>query len=117
LMEIPNDPRLTRVGNILRRHHLDELPQLWNVLKGDMSLVGPRPALPEEVARYGSLYSTRLLVKPGITGPWQVSGRSDLTQEQSEYLDVSYIENWSIAGDIVILAKTVMVVVRGTGSY
>ena len=69
------------------------------------------------IARYGSLYSTRLLVKPGITGPWQVSGRSDLSQEQSEYLDVSYIENWSIAGDLAILAKTVLVVFRGTGSY
>ena len=82
-----------------------------------MSLVGPRPPLPEEVARYGMLYSTRLLVKPGITGPWQISGRSDLTQEQSEYADVSYIQDWSITGDIVILLKTVVAVFKGTGSY
>ena len=117
LQAVKDDPRKTRIGDFLRRTNLDEFPQFFNVLKGDMSLVGPRPALPDEVARYGSLYSTRLLVKPGITGPWQVSGRSDLSQEQSEYLDVSYIENWSIAGDLAILAKTVLVVFRGTGSY
>ena len=76
-----------------------------------------RPPLPEEVARYGTLYSARLLVKPGITGPWQVSGRSNLTQEQSEFVDVSYIQNWSLTGDIAILLKTVVAVVRGTGSY
>ena len=117
IFKMKNDPRITKVGHFIRKTSLDEFPQFFNVLKGDMSLVGPRPALPEEVARYGSLYSTRLLVKPGITGPWQVSGRSDLSQEQSEYLDVSYIENWSIAGDLAILAKTVLVVFRGTGSY
>ena len=117
IFKMKNDPRITKVGRFIRKTSLDEFPQFFNVLKGDMSLVGPRPALPEEVARYGSLYSTRLLVKPGITGPWQVSGRSDLSQEQSEYLDVSYIENWSIAGDLAILAKTVLVVFRGTGSY
>lgn len=117
IFKMKDDPRITKVGRFIRKTSLDEFPQFFNVLKGDMSLVGPRPALPEEVARYGSLYSTRLLVKPGITGPWQVSGRSDLSQEQSEYLDVSYIENWSIAGDLAILAKTVLVVFRGTGSY
>lgn len=117
IFKMKNDPRITKVGHFIRKTSLDEFPQFFNVLKGDMSLVGPRPALLEEVARYGSLYSTRLLVKPGITGPWQVSGRSDLSQEQSEYLDVSYIENWSIAGDLAILAKTVLVVFRGTGSY
>lgn len=117
IFKMKNDPRITKVGHFIRKTSLDEFPQFFNVLKGDVSLVGPRPALPEEVARYGSLYSTRLLVKPGITGPWQVSGRSDLSQEQSEYLDVSYIENWSIAGDLAILAKTVLVVFRGTGSY
>lgn len=117
IFKMKDDPRITKVGHFIRKTSLDEFPQFFNVLKGDMSLVGPRPALPEEVARYGSLYSTRLLVKPGITGPWQVSGRSDLSQEQSEYLDVSYIENWSIAGDLAILAKTVLVVFRGTGSY
>ena len=117
MFKMKDDPRITKVGRFIRKTSLDEFPQFFNVLKGDMSLVGPRPALPEEVARYGSLYSARLLVKPGITGPWQVSGRSDLSQEQSEYLDVSYIENWSIAGDLAILAKTVLVVFRGTGSY
>lgn len=117
IFKMKDDPRITKVGRFIRKTSLDEFPQFFNVLKGDMSLVGPRPALPEEVARYGSLYSTRLLVKPGITGPWQVSGRSDLSQEQSEYLDVSYVENWSIAGDLAILAKTVLVVFRGTGSY
>lgn len=117
IFKMKDDPRITRVGHFIRKTSLDEFPQFFNVLKGDMSLVGPRPALPEEVERYGSLYSARLLVKPGITGPWQVSGRSDLSQEQSEYLDVSYIENWSITGDLAILAKTVLVVFRGTGSY
>ena len=114
---LPDGTHKTGIGDFIRRTSLDEFPQFYNVLKGDMSLVGPRPALPEEVARYGSLYSARLLVKPGITGPWQVSGRSDLSQEQSEYLDVSYIENWSIAGDLAILAKTVMVIFTGRGSY
>lgn len=117
IFKIKDDPRITKIGHFIRKTSLDEFPQFFNVLKGDMSLVGPRPALPEEVARYWSLYSARLLVKPGITGPWQVSGRSDLSQEQSEYLDVSYIENWSITGDLAILAKTVLVVFRGTGSY
>ena len=117
IFKMKDDPRITKVGHFIRKTSLDEFPQFYNVLKGDMSLVGPRPALPEEVARYGSLYSARLLVKPGITGPWQVSGRSDLSQEQSEYLDVSYIENWSIAGDLAILAKTVMVIFAGRGSY
>lgn len=117
IFKMKDDPRITKVGHFIRKTSLDEFPQFYNVLKGDMSLVGPRPALPEEVARYGSLYSARLLVKPGITGPWQVSGRSDLSQEQSEYLDVSYIENWSIAGDLAILAKTVMVIFTGCGSY
>ena len=117
IFKMKDDPRITKVGHFIRKTSLDEFPQFYNVLKGDMSLVGPRPALPEEVARYGSLYSARLLVKPGITGPWQVSGRSDLSQEQSEYLDVFYIENWSIAGDLAILAKTVMVIFTGRGSY
>lgn len=117
IFKMKDDPRITKIGHFIRKTSLDEFPQFFNVLKGDMSLVGPRPALPEEVARYGSLYSARLLVKPGITGPWQVSGRSDLSQEQSEYLDVSYIENWSITCDLAILAKTVLVVFRGTGSY
>lgn len=85
IFKMKDDPRITKIGHFIRKTSLDEFPQFFNVLKGDMSLVGPRPALPDEVARYGSLYSTRLLVKPGITGPWQVSGRSDLSQEQSEF--------------------------------
>lgn len=117
IFKLKDDPRITKVGKFIRKTSLDEFPQFFNVFKGDMSLVGPRPALPDEVARYGSLYSTMLLVKPGITGPWQISGRSDLSKEQSEFLDVSYIENWSITGDLAILAKTVAVVFRGTGSY
>lgn len=117
IFKMKDEPRIIRVGHFIRKTSLDEFPQFFNVLKGDLLLVGPRPALPEEVARYGSLYPARLLVKPGITGPWQVSGRSDLSREQSEYLDVFYIENWSITGDLDILAKTVLVVFRGTGSY
>ena len=116
VFKLKNDPRVTRIGHFIRKTSIDEIPQFFNVLKGDMSLVGPRPPLPEEVARYGTLYSARLLVKPGITGPWQVSGRSNLTQEQSEFVDVSYIQNWSLTGDIAILLKTVVAVVRGTGS-
>lgn len=117
IFKLKDDPRVTKIGHFIRKTSLDEFPQFFNVFKGDMSLVGPRPPLPEEVARYDMLYSTRLLVKPGITGPWQISGRSDLTQEQSEYADVSYIQDWSITGDIVILLKTVVAVFKGTGSY
>lgn len=117
IFKLKDDPRITNIGHIIRKTSIDELPQLFNVLKGDMSLVGPRPPLPEEVARYDSLYSTRLLVKPGITGAWQVSGRSDLSKEQSEFIDVSYVQDWSITGDIAILFKTVVAVLRGTGSY
>ena len=113
IFKLKDDPRVTKIGHFIRKTSLDEFPQFFNVFKGDMSLVGPRPPLPEEVARYDMLYSTRLLVKPGITGPWQISGRSDLTQEQSEYADVSYIQDWSITGDIVILLKTVVAVFKG----
>lgn len=115
IFKMKDDPRITKFGHFIRKTSLDELPQFFNVLKGDMSLVGPRPPLPEEVARYNTLYSSRLLVKPGITGPWQISGRSALSKEQSEFADVSYIQNWSFTGDIAILLKTVMAVVRGTG--
>lgn len=117
IFKLKDDPRVTKIGHFIRKTSLDEFPQFFNVFKGDMSLVGPRPPLPEEVARYGMLYSTRLLVKPGITGPWQISGRSDLTQKQSAYADVSYIQDWSITGDIAILLKTVVAVFKGTGSY
>ncbi|WEV47066.1 sugar transferase [Bifidobacterium sp. ESL0690] len=115
IFKMKDDPRITKFGHFIRKTSLDELPQFFNVLKGDMSLVGPRPPLPEEVAKYDTLYSSRLLVKPGITGPWQVSGRSALNKEQSEFADVSYIQNWSFTGDIAILLKTVMVMIRGTG--
>ncbi|GAB3299749.1 sugar transferase [Geodermatophilus aquaeductus] len=117
LFKVAGDPRVTRVGRVLRRHSLDELPQLFNVLGGQMSLVGPRPPLPEEVARYDSSMQRRLLVKPGLTGLWQVSGRSDLTWEEAVRLDLRYVENWSLALDLVILWKTVNAVIRADGAY
>ena len=111
------DPRVTRVGRVLRRHSLDELPQLFNVLRGDMSLVGPRPPLQREVDQYGHDMHRRFLVKPGLTGLWQVSGRSDLSWDDSVRIDVHYVENWSLAFDFMILWKTVGAVVRGSGAY
>jgi exopolysaccharide biosynthesis polyprenyl glycosylphosphotransferase len=117
LFKLREDPRVTRVGRILRRFSFDELPQLVNVLVGNMSLVGPRPALPSETEQYGRATSRRLLVKPGITGLWQVSGRSDLSWEDSVRLDLYYVENWSFLGDIQILWKTLSAVVRGNGAY
>ena len=117
LFKIRRDPRVTRPGMWLRRWSLDELPQLLNVLIGDMSLVGPRPALPEEAARYGEHMRRRLAVKPGITGLWQVNGRSDLPWEEAERLDLRYVENWSLALDLQILWKTGSAVIRGSGAY
>ncbi|MGB3437362.1 MAG: sugar transferase [Actinophytocola sp.] len=117
LFKMHADPRVTRVGRILRRHSLDELPQLANVLSGRMSLVGPRPPLPTEVAMYAKDTRRRLLVRPGITGPWQVGGRSDLAWDAGIALDLSYVENWTFATDLEILWKTVRVVVRGAGAY
>lgn len=117
LFKVQDDPRVTKVGHFIRKYSIDEFPQFLNVLRGDMSLVGPRPQREYEVAGYGTLYSTRLLVRPGITGPWQISGRSDLSQEEAERLDVSYIQQWSVTGDLAILAKTIMAVLRHTGSY
>jgi exopolysaccharide biosynthesis polyprenyl glycosylphosphotransferase len=117
LFKLRNDPRVTRPGSWLRRSSLDELPQLVNVLLGDMSLVGPRPALPEEAARYGDHMRRRLAVTPGITGLWQVSGRSDLPWEEAERLDLRYVENWSFALDLQILWKTGSAVIRGSGAY
>ena len=110
-------PRITPIGRFLRRHSLDELPQLFNVLAGTMSLVGPRPPLPSEVAGYERAAQRRLLVKPGITGLWQVSGRSDLSWEQTVRLDLRYVENWTLALDALILVKTIRAVVRGGGAY
>jgi len=117
LFKMRRDPRVTRVGRWLRRWSLDELPQLINVVIGEMSLVGPRPALPQETARYGDHMQRRLKVPPGITGLWQVSGRSDLPWEEAERLDVRYVENWSVALDLQILWKTCAAVFRGSGAY
>jgi len=117
LFKIKDDPRITRVGFILRRYSLDELPQLFNVLAGTMSLVGPRPALPEEAANYGEEVHRRLAVRPGITGLWQVSGRSDLPWEEAVRLDLRYVENWSFALDLQILWKTWSAVTHGHGAY
>src|SRR4051794_11755933 len=111
------DPRVTRVGKVLRRYSLDELPQLINVIRGDMSLVGPRPPLQSEVDRYGFDMHRRFLVKPGLTGLWQVSGRSDLSWDDSVRIDVRYVENWSLTFDFMILWKTVGAVLRGSGAY
>jgi exopolysaccharide biosynthesis polyprenyl glycosylphosphotransferase len=117
LFKKKDDPRITRVGSFLRRYSLDELPQLVNVLRGDMSLVGPRPPLPSEVERYGFDMHRRFLVKPGLTGLWQVSGRSDLSWDDSVRIDVRYVENWSLTFDFMILWKTVGAVLRGSGAY
>ncbi|MFZ5850095.1 MAG: sugar transferase [Actinomycetota bacterium] len=117
LFKIRQDPRITRVGRLLRRFSLDELPQLVNVLAGAMSLVGPRPPLPEEAARYDEQVRRRLRVKPGLTGAWQVSGRSDLPWDEAVRLDVGYVENWSLGMDAEILLRTGSAVVRGTGAY
>jgi lipopolysaccharide/colanic/teichoic acid biosynthesis glycosyltransferase len=117
LFKIRDDPRVTRVGKVLRRYSLDELPQLFNVLLGDMSLVGPRPPLPSEVELYADDVRRRLLVKPGVTGLWQVSGRSDLTWEESVRLDLRYVENWSLFYDFTILWRTAFAVLRGSGAY
>jgi exopolysaccharide biosynthesis polyprenyl glycosylphosphotransferase len=117
LFKMRTDPRVTRIGKVLRRYSLDELPQLLNVVRGDMSLVGPRPPLPTEVERYGFDMHRRFLVKPGITGLWQVSGRSDLSWDDSVRIDVRYVENWSLTFDFMILWKTVGAVFRGSGAY
>ncbi|WP_267423507.1 MULTISPECIES: sugar transferase [unclassified Curtobacterium] len=117
LFKMKDDPRVTRVGAFLRRTSLDELPQLWNVLVGTMSLVGPRPALPREVALYEDFADRRLLVTPGITGLWQVSGRSDLDWADGVRLDLHYVENWSFVHDLVILARTIPSVLRSRGAY
>jgi exopolysaccharide biosynthesis polyprenyl glycosylphosphotransferase len=117
LFKIRDDPRVTRVGRYLRRFSLDELPQLLNVLLGQMSLVGPRPPLPSEVAVYADDMRRRLAVKPGMTGLWQVSGRSDLPWEEAVRLDLRYVENWSLSLDLVIMLRTMTAVVRSSGAY
>jgi lipopolysaccharide/colanic/teichoic acid biosynthesis glycosyltransferase len=112
-----DDPRITRVGRVLRRTSLDELPQLWNVLIGQMSLVGPRPALPAEVAAYPAAAMERLAVLPGITGLWQVSGRADVSFDDMVALDVDYVRNHGVRRDVQILWRTVGVVASGRGAY
>ncbi|HEX5267221.1 MAG TPA: sugar transferase [Acidimicrobiales bacterium] len=116
LFKIARDPRITRVGRVLRRASLDELPQLWNVLRGDMSLVGPRPALPGEAAGWTPELYQRLRVKPGLTGMWQVNGRSSVSFDEYVRLDLYYVNNWSIATDLAILAKTLPAVLSGRGA-
>ena len=117
LFKMRNDPRVTRVGKVLRRFSLDELPQLVNVLRGEMSLVGPRPPLPREVEAYEPDAVRRLRVRPGMTGLWQVSGRSELTWDESLRLDLWYVDNWSLVLDLQILARTARAVIKGRGAY
>ena len=117
LFKMKRDPRLTRIGPFLRRFSLDELPQLINVLRGEMSLVGPRPPLPIEVEGYESDAVRRLRVQPGLTGLWQVSGRSDLSWDDSLRLDLWYVDNWSLMLDLQILARTLRAVLKGQGAY
>ena len=117
LFKMKDDPRVTRVGRVLRKLSLDELPQFWNVLTGDMSVVGPRPPLPSEVTAYDGTVFRRLYIKPGITGLWQVSGRSDLSWDESVRLDLRYVENWSVMNDLQIMWRTAKVMVRPSGAY
>jgi exopolysaccharide biosynthesis polyprenyl glycosylphosphotransferase len=117
LFKMQRDPRITKPGQWIRRYSIDELPQLINVLRGDMSLVGPRPPLPLEVDRYTLMQSRRLRVRPGMTGLWQVSGRSDLSWTESIRLDLYYVDNWSMIQDLLILARTVGAVLSSRGAY
>jgi lipopolysaccharide/colanic/teichoic acid biosynthesis glycosyltransferase len=114
--KLARDPRITRVGRVLRRYSLDELPQLINVLRGEMSLVGPRPPISYEVELYGERDRLRLSVTPGLTGLWQVSGRNQLNFQQMVDLDIEYVESWSFWLDLVILARTPLVVITGRGA-
>ncbi len=115
--KLRRDPRVTRIGRFLRQTSLDVLPQVWNVLWGEMSLVGPRPIVPEEVVKYGEEFDLYLKVRPGLTGLWQVSGRSDTTYSGRVAMDVHYVRNWSVWLDVYLLAKTVGVVLRRQGAY
>ncbi len=117
LFKVRRDPRVTRLGRVLRKYSIDELPQFWNVLRGEMSVVGPRPPLPREVRAYDVPVFRRLYLRPGITGPWQIGGRSDLSWEQSVRLDLHYVENWSVASDLAIILRTAAVVLRAKGAY
>ena len=117
LFKMTDDPRVTKPGRLIRRFSLDELPQLWNVVRGHMSLVGPRPPLPREVARYETDMNRRLRVRPGMTGLWQVSGRSDLSWDDTVRLDLYYVDNWSMVQDLVILCRTLSAVLSSRGAY
>jgi exopolysaccharide biosynthesis polyprenyl glycosylphosphotransferase len=112
-----HDPRCTRVGRFIRKHSIDELPQIWNVLRGNMSMVGPRPPLPDEVARYEPWHRRRLNARPGITGIWQVSGRSDISFDEKAMMDIYYIESWSLLLDVKIMLRTVLAMLIGRGAY
>ena len=115
--KLKRDPRVTPIGRFLRRTSLDELPQLWNILRGEMSLVGPRPIVEEEIARYGDKFPLYIKVIPGLTGLWQVSGRNNITYEERVSLDAYYVRNWSVWLDVYILLRTVWVVLTGEGAY
>lgn len=117
LFKVRNDPRVTRVGDFLRRWSIDELPQLWNVLVGEMSLIGPRPPLPDEVSQYDSWQTRRLRARPGISGYWQVSGRSEIPFDEAVRLDLFYIANWSLSFDLYLIARTVRAVLSRRGAY
>lgn len=115
--KLQNDPRITRIGHILRKTSLDEIPQFYNILRGEMSLVGPRPVVRDELARYGDRLSDYLSVRPGLTGLWQISGRNNLSYAERVELDSCYVRNWSLWDDILILLKTIPVVLLRRGAY
>ena len=117
LFKMQHDPRVTEVGRWMRKYSLDELPQFWNILKGDMSLVGPRPPLQREVDGYKNRVHRRLYIKPGLTGMWQTNGRSELNWQDSVRLDLYYVENWSLAGDLIIIWRTALQMIRPVGAY
>lgn len=115
--KLRNDPRITPIGKFLRKTSLDELPQLFNVLRGDMSLVGPRPVVADELARYGAMTNKYISARPGMTGLWQVSGRNDTTYRERVSLDCYYIENWKMHTDLLLMVKTLTVIFHGRGAY
>ena len=117
VFKLPDDPRVTRVGRVLRRTSLDEAPQFLNVLRGDMSLVGPRPEEAQVVARYSDEQRRRLAVKPGITGPMQINGRGDLSLQERLRLELDYIDNYSLRRDVAIMLRTIPAIMRGDGAY
>jgi lipopolysaccharide/colanic/teichoic acid biosynthesis glycosyltransferase len=117
LFKMQHDPRVTGVGRWMRKYSLDELPQFWNILKGDMSVVGPRPPLQREVDGYKNRVHRRLYIKPGLTGMWQTNGRSELNWQDSVRLDLYYVENWSLAGDLIIIWRTALQMIKPVGAY